>query len=382
MTGREVVSALLRGERPARMGVNEFFWDETLIGWLKQGYPQSDNPAEDASYCYLEQLSTEEIPQNPGIYFSLDMNRGCFFQSWFEWLPKPRYSKVIEETADWEITENGAGALLKNFKYRSGVPEHIDFKMRTRKIWEEEYKPYLLKLDKSRVDSSALVKESQSADKLGQFKYLSHYFIWEILRSCLGDFTLYENLLLDPPWILDFSRTYTDFFITHMRYIFENIGVPDGVFLTDDLAYVNGPFCSPKTLEELIFPFYEEYIEFLKSYNVAPLMHSCGGITTIMEPLVSTGIVALHPMERKAGCEPIELAKKYKDQLVFMGGLDVRILESGDKGAIKEAVLELVCGMKSLDARYVFGSDHSISSDVTLDSYNYALDICRENYWY
>ena len=61
-----------------------------------------------------------------------------------------------------------------------------------------------------------------------------------------------------------------------------------------------------------------------------------------------------------------------------MGGFDARILESGDKSQIKKSVTAFISGMKERNARFIFGSDHSISTDVRLEDFNYALDVYRD----
>ena len=72
----------------------------------------------------------------------------------------------------------------------------------------------------------------------------------------------------------------------------------------------------------------------------------------------------------------------YKDQFTFIGGIDVRLLESGDRAAIK-AEIERVCNaFKEMGGRYIFSSDHSISPSVEFDDFIYALDVFRENMWY
>lgn len=71
-------------------------------------------------------------------------------------------------------------------------------------------------------------------------------------------------------------------------------------------------------------------------------------------------------MEVKAGCDPLRFADKYHDNLIFVGGLDIRILESGDRELIKLEVIKLLEGMKSRGAKYIFGSDHSITPNVNI----------------
>jgi uroporphyrinogen decarboxylase len=120
-------------------------------------------------------------------------------------------------------------------------------------------------------------------------------------------------------------------------------------------------------------------IDFFHSYGLPVVLHSCGFIEELVPRFIELGFDALNPMENKAGCDPLRLAKTYADKLTFIGGLDVSILESGDRKFIRDKVTTLVKGMKDAGASYIFASDHSISTSVTYEDYKYALEIFREN---
>ena len=101
-----------------------------------------------------------------------------------------------------------------------------------------------------------------------------------------------------------------------------------------------------------------------------------------MDMIVDVGFDALNPMEVKAGNDPLRIAEKYGDKIAFVGGFDVRILESGDRNLIRTAVTNLLDGMKDRGARYVFASDHSISTNDRLTDFEYAIDVYRDNMMY
>ena len=195
----------------------------------------------------------------------------------------------------------------------------------------------------------------------------------------MGDVCMYESLLLDPEWIHDYNRVYTDFFIAHYRVLIEEAGKPDGIWIYEDLGYKNGLFCSPTVLEALISPYYKELVDFFHSYDLPVVLHSCGGIEAALPLIVAAGFDALNPMEVKAGCDVLRFAEQVGDRLAFIGGLDARVLESGDRERIRSEVIRLVEGMKNIGARYVFGSDHSISTNVRYADFQYALEVYREH---
>ncbi|MHC4985634.1 MAG: uroporphyrinogen decarboxylase family protein, partial [Planctomycetota bacterium] len=146
--------------------------------------------------------------------------------------------------------------------------------------------------------------------------------------------------------------------------------------------YKDSLFCNPKVLEELIFPYYAELVEFYHSYDLPVVLHTCGLTEPALDLIVQAGFDGVHPMEVKAGNDPFRIADNYADKLALIGGLDVRIFESGDKDLIRTSVTDYIQGMKDRGARIIFGSDHSVSSNVDYEDYLLAIEVYRENMMY
>ena len=287
-------------------------------------------------------------------------------------MPLIGFSEIVEETEDWEVRRNGAGGLHKYWKHKSGTPEHVGFHMTTREIWERDYRPHVVEFDPARIDVPQLRKNFMEAHDAGRWTHFGHMFIWEHMRQSMGDVTLYESLILDPDWIHDFNRVYTDLYKQIFAYIFENVGKPDGIWIYEDLGYKNGLFASPKVLGELIFPYFAELVDFLHGYDLPVVLHTCGSIHQALPMIVDAGFDALNPMERKAeGNDPYAFAEQYGDKLAFIGGLDARVFETNDREIIRREVAAYMEGMKARGAGLVFASDHSISTLVRYDTYQY-----------
>jgi uroporphyrinogen decarboxylase len=374
MNSRDVVQGLLTNGKFDRVGVFEHFWPETPDVWVAHGYPAISNGSNAVN-------PTDGRPDGPrGVdpyqFFDLDMHP---VGGWFDTLPLVGYEELVAESDEWKVIRNGAGASLKYWKKHSGTPEHIDFRMTTREIWESDYRPHLLQIDQRRVnipEHRANLAAGRARDK---WCFYGHLFVWENMRRSLGDVCLFESLALDPGWIHDYNRVTTDFYKAHYKLIFEEAGLPEGIWVYEDLSYRNGLFASPKMFRDIIFPYYAELVEFFHSYGLPVVLHSCGNITQALPLVVDAGFDALNPMEVKSGCHPFEFAEQYRDKLAFQGGLDIRILETNDRATIHRGVVELVEGMKARGARYLFGTDHSVTPLVKYDSYCYALDVYREH---
>ena len=290
--------------------------------------------------------------------------------------------EIVEENDAWRIARDGNGAYFKWWNHKSGTPEHVDFTMTSRKIWEDEYKPHVVgsarkratdeTLEKMRQSLAAIRKEEKWAD--GGFRG-----IWENMRAAFGDLALYENMLLDPGWIHDYCRTYTDLYREEFLIILEEVGRPDGIWFFDDLGYKGATFCSPDLYDKLIFPYYNELISLIHTYDIPVILHTCGYTEPVLDLIVDAGFDGLHPMEVKAGNDLFRIAEKYADRLVFIGGLDARGFESHDREHIRTEVAGMITGMKNRGARYDFCSDHSLSTVINYEDFQYVVEVYREH---
>lgn len=355
MTSRERVFRLLRRELPDRMGLFEHFWGETIPRWQGEGFPDGVSPEE---------------------FFGFDL----IFAGWsIHFEPTPCYAEVIEETEECVLTRNGYGALLRTWKHKSGTPEHVGFDCTTPERWEEKYKPLLTVFNPERVQVENVRGGMERAQRLGKFSVSCGLSVFEIMRASLGDVVMMESMALEPEWIDDICRTYTDCQIRHLKALYEEVGHPDGALVYEDLGYNKGLFICPSMYREMLMPYHKELVDFFHSYDMPVIFHSCGNITAAVPSLVEVGIDCLQAMEVKAGVDVISLAEQFGDRLSFMGNLDVRVLEAGDKAAIEQEIVTKMEALKSLGAAFFFHSDHSITPNVSYASYQYALELFHKH---
>lgn len=389
-TPREVTDQLLRHGNPERIGIVDSPWPDAIAAWVRQGYPtrtvfkkkgQDRWRREDGMSEEVLEDGEYEEPIPPWEHFGFDM---VGTGGWFDLMPLRDYEELLEETDAWTIKRNGAGAALKFWKHKSGTPEHVDFLMTSRERWERDYRPHLMVWDEKRMgDIELQLQTTQEARQAERWVHYGHMFIWEAMRQSMGDITLYESLVLDPDWIHDYNRVYTDLFKKAFAYLFEKLGLPDGIWLYEDMGYKNGLFASPRLLRNLIFPYYTELVAFFHSYDLPVVLHTCGSTAEAMPLIIEAGFDAVNPMERKAkDNDPFVFAEKYGDKLAFVGGLDARIFETNDKDTIRKEMVNYIEGMKARNARLVFASDHSLSTNIRYDTYAYAVDVFREHMYY
>jgi uroporphyrinogen decarboxylase len=146
------------------------------------------------------------------------------------------------------------------------------------------------------------------------------------------------------------------------------------IWLANDFAFNQGTFINPNLMWDMDFKYEKRIVDEVHKLGVPCALHACGCQTATLDMIVEAGFDALHPMEVKAGNDPLRIAAKYKDKLAFLGGLDARVLETHDKALIHRETAALIEGMKRLGARFVFASDHSISTNVDYADYQHALE--------
>ena len=151
----------------------------------------------------------------------------------------------------------------------------------------------------------------------------------------------------------------------------------DGVFLPDDLAYRNGPLISPAMYRELVMPYHREACEHFARDGLTTILHSDGDVRPLIPSFLEAGFGALHPLEAKAGLDVRKLKPQYGDRLALYGNIDVRRL-AGSREEIEEEIRTKLAVAKE-GGGYMYHSDHSVSADVSLDNYRFAVDLIRQH---
>ncbi len=355
-TRRETIRQLLNHQVPERIGLNEFFWPHLLDNaWKAQGVQDED---------YVRR-------------FDLDYESATW---WNTPGPRPDLANTITEGDDWIIAQDAWGARTKTWKHKAGVPEHVGFTCTSEAVWRKEFREQLLAIDvRTTVDASLVASELARIRADDRFAVYSGKFLFEDLRAIWGDVCMLEALALEPDWVRDFAEVVTTKHLELWDYLFRTAGRPDGMHLYEDLGYTRGPFCSPRMHRDLIMPHHRRLIGFFKEHGLPVVVHTCGDFRPHLPALVEAGADCIQAMEAKTGMHVVELAKQWKDKLTFMGNLDIRAFESGDRTRIREECLGKLNGMKQLRAPWIFMSDHSIPPSVQVADYEYALSLYREH---
>jgi hypothetical protein len=200
---------------------------------------------------------------------------------------------------------------------------------------------------------------------------------YEYVWRCVGTENALYWMMLEPEKFETFMKRIGDFLVGLAEYQIKETGDKlSGMYIWGDLAYVNGMLFSPDFWRRYFKPITGRIIEICHKAGLMVIYHGCGNATPVYEDLIELGLDGYNPLEVKAHLDAVELKKTYGGRLAFVGNVDVRELESGDKDRIKKEVLyKLQAGE---GGGWICQSDHSVSSEVAPESYAYMVKLIRE----
>ncbi len=142
----------------------------------------------------------------------------------------------------------------------------------------------------------------------------------------------------------------------------------DFIWAADDIAYNTAPFFSPQIYRSLLLP----HTRKVAARITKPwIYHSDGNLIPIWKDLTSQGMNAIHPLE--AGSMDLgQLKADYGDEITFVGGMDLRILEAGTPEETREFSEYLINTLGPTG--YIFGSSNSITAAVKPENYRAMIE--------
>lgn len=349
MTGKERIERILKRQPVDRIGLFEHFWADTQKKWSRDGFIKMD--------------------ENLSDHFGYDIELHWTFNmvADLDFVPV-----VVEETEETILTRDGNGALLRRHKLHDSTPEHVDFKVKERKDWEEFIKP-LLKPERRRIDFEGYRQKKQHAAEKGLFFTWAGLNVFELMHPVCGHENLLVGMALDPDWIRDMVETYSTLIVELQEILFSEEGYPDGIWFYEDMGFKNKPFISPAMYKEIIQPAHIKTFGFAHSKKLPVIVHSCGYVEPLVPGMMEAGMDCLQAIEVKAGMDLLKLHKEYGSDLSLMGGIDVRTLYTNDKSVIDRELESKIPYVKE-GYGYILHSDHSIPDTVDYDVYRYFID--------
>jgi len=361
----ERMNRALRHEEPDRIPVSDFFWGSFIDRWRSDlNLPGDANPYD---YYNLDWIVT--IP-------NMD--------------PKIKSFEIIREDETEVIVKTGFEATIRK-KFDFPMPEFMDWEVDTiEKLERFEFDdPY----SRARYFEAG---DNQVAGVGDGFQRNSPAWI-DTVKSLRPDFPVYGSMIECSEcltrlvgqanallWIGMYPDQFGDainrigrFYVECLKAQIEAAdGLLDGMVIWGDVAFVQNMFFSPDYWRTYFKPWVKAMTEICHKHGLPVIYHGCGNVKSIFRDFMEIEVDAYNPLEAKAGMDVIQLREEYGHQIGFCGNSNIQVWETGDRDLIRKEVMRKLHAAKG--GGYIFQSDHSVTSGVSGDTYDYIVNLVRQ----
>ena len=355
----------LRHEEPDRVPISDFFWGSFVRRWRKElGLPDNASP-----YDYYD---LDWIVTTPNMD------------------PFIRTFETIREDDKEVVVKTGFLATLRK-RFDFPMPEFMSFD--TDSIEKLQSLIFDDPADPRRFFSEG---DNQIAGVGDGFERNSPAWI-ETVQKLYPDFPVYGSIiecsecltrLIGQENTLFWMGMYPDelgeqinrigqFYFDSMKaQIRAGNGLLDGMVIWGDVAFKQTMLFDPEYWRQYFKPWVKVMIEECHQNNLPVIYHGCGNVELILDDFIEMGLDGYNPLEVKAGLDAVQLKKKYGNKLAYCGNSDIQVWETGDKELVKREVLRKL--RAATGGGFIFQSDHSVSSAVSGETYDYIVKLVRE----
>ena len=352
LTSKERIDRILHRQPTDRVGVSESFWGDTKRAWVDQGHVRQE----------------EDLAE----HFGHDLRA----PGWFNMVANLDHGeRIVEETAETKLIRNGNGSLLRWWKNKSGTPEHVDFLVKDRASWEQHVRPDLTDpaTIRRRIDFKSYREVRHHCQEDNLFFVWAGLNVFELMHPMCGHENMLVGMALDPDWVKDMCRVYSELTLNLQEILFAEEGLPDGMYYYEDMGFKGRPFMSPAMYKDIVWPAHQRTFGFARQRKLPVIVHSCGYVEPLVDGLIEAGMNCLQAMEVKAGMDLVHLKQRFGDRIALFGGMDIRTLETNNLARVK-AELDAKLPAAMAGGGYILHTDHSVSSRVEYATYKFFLE--------
>ena len=348
LTSRERFQRMYDHREADRIPVADYAWPATVERWQREGLPK------DKDWCE---------------YFGIDRTGSISVDN------SPRYPvSTIEETEEYHTRTSVWGTTLKTWKHAASTPEFLDYTVVNRDSWEAA--KLRMTPTPDRVTWKYLESEYPKWQHDDRWIEAGFWFGFDVTHSWMvGTERLLEALLDDPEWCVDMFNHFLDLDIALFEMIWEKGYRFHCINWPDDLGYKGHQFMSTTMYRELLKPVHKRAADWAHARGIKVRLHSCGDVRPLIPEFLDWGVDCLNPLEVKAGVDPAVVKKQYGDRLVLHGGVNAVLWDKTE--AIEEEMRRVIPTLKQ-NGGYIFASDHSIPSAVSLEDFRRIIGLVKE----
>lgn len=207
--------------------------------------------------------------------------------------------------------------------------------------------------------------------------------MWSPFFHVVADFFGMENYFVkmytDPAVVDAVTAHVVEFYLAANALFFAQVGdLMDAYFFGNDFGSQLDLLISPKLFERFVLPSFVRFTEQAKAHGYKVVLHSCGAIGRAIPALIDAGVDGLHPLQALAkGMDAETLARKYRGDLVFIGGVDTqRLLPFGSPDEVRAEVRRL---KRVFGPQYVVSPSHeALLPNVSVENLLAMAEAARE----
>lgn len=348
LTSRERFQRMFEHRDADRVPIQDSPWGSTIERWHKEGMPEA---AHWTDYLGLDKIASIHADNSP------------------------RYPvTTLEETSEYKIYTTAWGATMKQWSHVTSTPEFLDFIIKDPDTWRQA--KARMTPTRDRINWQHLEKNYRRWREEGYWIEGGLWFGFDVTHSwAVGTERILIALIEDPEWCIDMFNHYLDVHLALMDMIWDAGYHFDCINWPDDMGYKDKQFFSINTYRQILKPVHKRAVDWAHKKGIKVRLHSCGNINPFINELIDIGIDGLNPLEVKAGMNPVELKKQFGDKLLFHGGINAVLWD--DRQAIEEEMRRVIPAMKEKGG-YIFASDHSIPSSVSLQDFKGIISLIKE----
>ena len=319
----------------------------------------------------IERWQREGMPKNMDYtnFFGLDKTVGIGVDN------SPQFeARTIDETDEYITRTSSWGATLRTWKHAASTPEFLDFTIKDPDSWKKTKER--ITPSENRINWKNLEKNFKNWQESGAWISAGLWFGFDVTHSWIvGTERLLLALIENPEWCKDMFSHLLETHLTLLDMVWDAGYKFDCISWPDDMGYKGTQFFSVDMYRNLVKPFHKRAIDWAHAKGIKAHLHSCGDVNPLIPELLDIGLDALNPLEVKAGMNPLQLKKDYGDKLVLHGGVNAVLWDNPE--AIKAEMESVIPKLKE-NGGYIFSSDHSVPSSVSLEDFKNIVEYAKK----
>ena len=348
MTSKERFKMAFEHKEADRVPMWDFPWDGALRRWRSEGMPEDVSYEDYFGVDHVSRVIPDVSPRFPTETLCEDENSVTVRTQW--------------------------GCVCRNFKHTDSTPEFLDYSIVDWDSWNKAKERIAPEPD--RIQWAHLKANYKKWQKEGHWLLGDVFFAFNQLTSYvvgMERFLIY--MAENPEFCKDMLEHCLKVNLQLLDMAWDKGYTFDMLNIRDDMGYKFASFFSAGMYREIIKPTHQMAVDWAKNKNIKVRLHSCGYIMELLPEILSVGFDAYHPIENKAGMDPLLLKKQYGGKLVLHGGFDALKWTNWDVIS-KEITEKLPVLMKN--GGYIFAADHSLPANISFDNLKQIINLAKK----